>query len=511
MPTLPENPDLDQLRRQAKELVRAARGGDPGALARIESVSGEFTLAAAQLAIAREYGMRSWPALRAEVQARTCSLRERVEAFVAASVGYRVGRAARLLAEHPEIADYNLATAVVLGDVGAVKRALDADPELVSRRDPRTGWTALHAVCASRWHLDPARAEGLHAVARVLLDAGADPNGRSGDGRWAPLECAVTSATGDRRNEPIIALLLERGANVTDGDLYAAGFAGRWCVQTLLGHVADVAEVAEMALGAPISTADVETVRLLLDAGADPRRYRNGDRQPVAILPEALARNAPTQLIELLLSHGAEVTAPDSDGRSPYRLAAALDREDVTELLERHGAHDDRTAVDRLLGACRRGDRETAMGLVAEHPDLPGALTVQHAAAIVIAAEAGDAAAVELMLEIGIPINTRNDDGATALHVAAHSGSAPTVRLLLAREADIEAHDHVFDASPLAWATVGSGEQPASAPNPDWEAVVRTLLDAGASTERMILEAGEVSQPSLEVADLLRARGVPRR
>jgi hypothetical protein len=148
MSTLPENPNLDQLRRQAKELVRSARSGNAGALERIGSVSGEVTLAAAQLAIARDYGMVSWPALKAEVQARTRCFDEVVEAFLAASVSYRVGRAARMLSEHPEIAWHGLASAVVLGDVGRVERAVDADPGLVSRRDSRTGWTALHAVCA---------------------------------------------------------------------------------------------------------------------------------------------------------------------------------------------------------------------------------------------------------------------------------------------------------------------------------------------------------------------------
>ncbi|MGA2927389.1 MAG: hypothetical protein ABSG43_15610 [Solirubrobacteraceae bacterium] len=295
-------------------------------------------------------------------QARSRSFEEAVEAFLAASVGYRFGRAARLLAEHPEIAGHSLATAIVLGDVGRVEHALRADPRLVSRRDPRTGWMPLHAVCASRWHLDPARAHGLHDVARRLLDAGADANGVSGDGRWAPLECAVTSANADQRNEAIVGLLLDRGACVADGDLYAAGFAGSWCVRMLLGYVADVGAVAEMALGAPISTGDVETVRLLLDAGADPRRYRDGDGRSVAVLPQALAAKAPTEVIELLLSHRAEVTAPGADGRSPCRLATALDREDVAALLMHYGAHDDRTAADRLLGACRPAPRADLRG-----------------------------------------------------------------------------------------------------------------------------------------------------
>jgi ankyrin repeat protein len=512
MSTLPAKANLDQLRRQAKELVRAARSGDKTALQRISSVSGEVTLGAAQLAIAREYGMASWAALRAEVQSRSRSFEEIVEAFLAASVGYRVGRAARLLVEHPEIADHSLATAVVLGDAARVARALDADPGLVSRRDPRTGWTALHAVCASRWHLDPARAEGLYGIARLLLDAGADVNGLSADGRWAPLECAVTSANAQASNEPIVGLLLDRGATVKDGDLYAAGFAGSWCVRMLLDHVAAARDVAEMALGAPISTGDVETVRLLLDAGADPARYRDGDGHRVAVLSEALTAKAPTELVELLLSHGADPTTPGPDGRSPYRLATALDRHDVAELLVRYGAHDDRTAVDRLLGACRQGDRETAMRLTAAHSGLIGELTAEEAATIVTAAEAGDAAGVGLMLDVGIPIETRNEGhGATALHAAAHSGSVPTVRLLLARGADIEARDRVFEGTPLAWAAVGSGEQPSSAPDPDWAEVVRILLEAGASTAGIVLEAGEVSQPSPEVASLLLARGVPSR
>ena len=68
MSGLPGRPDIRQLRRQARELLDAARDGEPGALARLRAVSGRVMLSAAQLAIAREYGFSSWPALRAEVQ-----------------------------------------------------------------------------------------------------------------------------------------------------------------------------------------------------------------------------------------------------------------------------------------------------------------------------------------------------------------------------------------------------------------------------------------------------------
>ena len=68
MPELPFPPDLDQLRRQARELLRAAAQGEPDGLARLRAVSDRVVLSAAQLAVAREYGMRSWPALKAAVE-----------------------------------------------------------------------------------------------------------------------------------------------------------------------------------------------------------------------------------------------------------------------------------------------------------------------------------------------------------------------------------------------------------------------------------------------------------
>jgi hypothetical protein len=68
MPELPFPPDLDQLRRQARELLRAATHGEPAALARLRAVSDRVTLSAAQLAVAREHGFWSWPALKAMVE-----------------------------------------------------------------------------------------------------------------------------------------------------------------------------------------------------------------------------------------------------------------------------------------------------------------------------------------------------------------------------------------------------------------------------------------------------------
>ena len=70
MSQLPDCPDTDQLRRQARELHRAAADGDARALERLRQVSGKVTLSAAQLAIARDYGFPSWPRLKAEAERR---------------------------------------------------------------------------------------------------------------------------------------------------------------------------------------------------------------------------------------------------------------------------------------------------------------------------------------------------------------------------------------------------------------------------------------------------------
>lgn len=70
MGTLPGRPDLDQLRRRAKELHRAAAGGDAASVRRILAVSDKANLSAAELAVAREHGFASWASMRAAVVAR---------------------------------------------------------------------------------------------------------------------------------------------------------------------------------------------------------------------------------------------------------------------------------------------------------------------------------------------------------------------------------------------------------------------------------------------------------
>ena len=510
MAELPARPSLDHLRREARDLLRAAQAGDAAAVGRIQAVSAAPTLATAQLALAREYGFASWAQLKTAVQARATDLARQAEMFCEASIRDWTGRAARMLAANPELAGYNFATAVVLGDAERVRAEIARDPGLATGADARSGWTPLQAACASQWNrLDPARADGLLAVARLLLDAGADPTGPAAGPRrsgWTPLRCAVAGAT----NPPIIELLLERGAVPDDNDLYLAGFGGddHESLRLMLRHATDVAGMAEMALAAPISLNDTEGVRLLLEAGADPRHYADDDGAPASAAWEAVQSGCSAELLDLLLAHGAEPGRPGRDGRSPYALARIQGRGDLADLLRRYGAADDTTDTDRFLAAlAARRPTAAVRQQLAQDPGLADRLTgPQRAAALIRAAETGRASAISVMLELGFPVDARGGDhGATALHAAAYSGSAAAVRLLLGRGADLEARDVTWDSTPLDWAAVGSGERPATNPGPDWTATVQALLAAGASTAGITLSPDEPKQPSPEVAALLRA------
>jgi ankyrin repeat protein len=510
MTELPPRPDLGQLRRQAKDLLRAARAGDPAAAARIGAVSGRVTLSAAQLAVARHYGFASWPRLKAEVDARASDLAQTVEAFLEASIRDWTGRAARMLASTPEIAGYDFRTAVVLGDAGLVREMLERDSGLATGRHARWGWTPLHAVCGSRWHrLDPACAEGLLAVAGLLLDAGADPVARTRGqrGGWTPLRCAVAGAA----NPAITGLLLDRGATPGDHDLYLACFGddNRESLRLLLEHAPDMRH--STVLAAPVSTGDTEAVRLLLHAGADPNQplpRDDGDPSWPAVYA-AIQSGCPPELVELLLDHGADPDAPGPDGRSPYRLATSLGRSDLAALLRRYRARDDATGTERFLSACLHADRASAWRQLVGDPGLVGGLTEGERGAIVHAAETGNTAAVALMLDLGFPVEIRGGDhGGTPLHAAAYSGSAEAVRLLLDRGADIEARDATWEDTPLGWAIVGSGERPKTNPDPDWIATAQTLIEAGASTAGVTLSPDDPKPPSPQVAELLRGYGI---
>ncbi|MGI8571403.1 MAG: ankyrin repeat domain-containing protein [Solirubrobacteraceae bacterium] len=167
------------------------------------------------------------------------------------------------------------------------------------------------------------------------------------------------------------------------------------------------------------------------------------------------------------------------------------------------------TPASRLIAACLIDDEAEARAILSADRELASRLTETLRIPILRAAETDSSAAVGLMLELGFPIQEPvGEDGGTLLHVAAYSGAAETVRLLLDRGAAVTARDLRWESMPLEWGCIGSGEKPDDVPAPNWPAVVRMMIDAGSPLDEVSPSFDQPKPPSPEIAELLRNHGV---
>jgi hypothetical protein len=228
---LPVRPNLEQLKNQAKSLLRAAQAKDSAALARFqvlpafarrtaaELAATDLALHDAQSVIARELGFASWNSLREEVEARTLSFDAAVDEFIRCATGGASGRAERLLALHPAIASTSLYSAAVLGDAAAVDVRLREHPELATRPGGPQQWEPLLYACHTcMLGGDLARLDGLVAIARQLCALGANPNAEY-HWNWHPElpRTALWGAACAVKHLPLAEVVLAAGANPTDG------------------------------------------------------------------------------------------------------------------------------------------------------------------------------------------------------------------------------------------------------------------------------------------------------
>jgi ankyrin repeat protein len=357
--------------------------------------------------------------------------------------------AERLLRQYPEIAHDSFYTSIICGDYDAVERALAERPELARERGGPKRWEPLLYLCFTRLPSVSAPSDNALAIARLLLDSGADPNAYflAGASRYTPLVGVVGEGEEDRPAHPqrdaLARLLLERGAHPYDMQVgYNIHFHGNvlWFLELIYAHSVRHGRLADWQ--------DPEW-QMLGQGG-----YGCGARYYLQI---ALEKNDLT-LAGWLLAHGASPNAPPArDPRSLkvslLELAVRRGQTELAGLLVRYGATPTAAGavdVDReatFVAACLRLDRNEIRRLVAQHPEL-----LRSPKAIITAAEQNRADVVELLLDLGVPIEIENDERQRPLHAAAWSDAIDVARLLIERGTEIDPVEATYQNTPLDFA-----------------------------------------------------------
>ena len=262
MSTLPAQPDLERLRREAKALQRACLAGDVEATRRIATALPDaeprrLPLGKAQMVVARDYGFASWPALKAAVEARRLrgpksaadidaeSLAAAWFALAGAddlrplfrslAVGKGRLQAAREVMRRDKPRYRAFQSALLRGLEGRREKvrafcahALDTfgeawtRPALIAAMDdpvPRVRWGAIHAVSCHACGEKPGALEE-HVRAKIIAAVTGDPSRKV---RFHATH--ALAAAGDRASIP---LLLEIRAHETDTKLRDAARYALW-------------------------------------------------------------------------------------------------------------------------------------------------------------------------------------------------------------------------------------------------------------------------------------------
>lgn len=461
--------NLEQQRKRAKDLIRAARGGDRAALARIRAARPDtatalrpLTLADAQLTIARDGGFDSWPQLVADLQARDVTafcdaVRDgdtpRTQQLLASiHVRKRINdpmfpfgqRAAHIAAKHAPM----LRTLIAAGADVNVKSEWENGPYTVLDNTTEDTARFLLALGATLTPNVAARLGWLDELRTLVNVDGALVHARGGDGQQ-PLHEARTVAIAD--------FLLDRGAGI------------------------DVRCIDHTSTPAQYALADrPEVCRRLLERGASPDIFMAARLGDVPLATRLLDTD-PGCAAARINQPGYRAVPPFTIycwslgfGMSPHDVALTFGNRDVHDLLLSRSP-----SRVRFMNALLRADERAANAAVAADRLLLASLTRQDHAHLAQAVFDERFEAADLMLRLGFDPAAPGVDGGTALHAACWVGSVRMVDRLLARGGvPLDARDPTHQSTPLGWAAFGSVHRRAAAA--DYPAVADRLVAAGA-------------------------------
>ena len=450
---LPDDHTPAAMTRAADSLLAECAAGEPAALARIAAATprteaADVTRSDVEHTLALEHGFASWRQLMVYC-AMFLDPDEPPDFLRLACVNYfhsdrsaNYQRARDILAADPELGTRDIWHAACVGDVRAVRRFLDADPESCSRRGGYFDWPPLLYACYSRLNL-----YGMSTleVAMLLVDRGADPNAHymwGGTYRFTALTGAYGEGEMGPVNQPpheardaLARFLLEAGADANDSQaLYNTMFTpGSACLKMLL----------EYGLGSQ------HRCNWLAEDGDE---LVANDQQTLGYQLEWAARNHHEERARILIDCGAVLTGKP-EGRTLYEWAWLTGHPALAELLAERGAETIELGPEqRFAGLCMSGanaDAQAARSMLRERPGLIAETQAKlpNLLADAVASDRREAVATMLALgfDPGIPHRT-------PLHQAAFHGRVEMARLLLDHGADLSARDNDFAATPLQWA-----------------------------------------------------------
>jgi ankyrin repeat protein len=491
---LSARPNLEQYKKQAKELLHGHRAAEPEALERIkhrhptlhklplaEIPAANFTLTDAQYILAREHNFDSWPKFAAYIETQglirtVADLPDPVSAFIEAACVPRhdshgsgsLEQPQVILERYPQVAAANIHTAAILADEATVKKLLVQNPKNATEPGGPNSWDALTHLCFSRYlRLDPARSEAFVNTARALLDAGASANTGWYETIDHPnprriIESAIYGAAGIAQHAGLTRLLLERGADPNDEE--TPYHVVETYDNTVLKILLESGKFNQVSLNTILLRKsdwhDEKGIELALQSGADPNHIT---RWGFTALHQALRRDNGLIIIEMLLNHGADPTIPTRDGRTAAQIAARRGRGDVLNLLESRNIPINLvgpglassspalpfSSIDRLIAACAQNNRAAIQSLTTSEPNLIPELVTGGSTLLAEFAGNANTDGVSNLLDLGVPVTALYSGDpyfdiardSTALHVAAWRAWPETEKLLIARGAPINAVD----------------------------------------------------------------------
>jgi hypothetical protein len=433
--SLPSVEQVEHHRKAAKELLRAARAGQPDALARLrdalEETPDELRLADAQRAVAREHGHRSWAAFRRELERQA---------------GEPVRSVARLGPVDPSRFDHGAAVLLRMlanGDQRSLDRLRAHVPRLAGLDDAALREGA--AIADAR--LVIAREYGFPTWRKLLAGVQAETAAwRRSHERSEPVAAAIEAIrAGDAGS---LRRLLYSHPDLVHAEVGAGA--------SLLGEVAQP-DAFGTALRHELGV-DRECVDVLIESGSD----LDGPLNLAACFDRV-------ELIRILLAAGARVDATGIYGITPLESAVY---------------HASRTAADVLAGVAlvpdapwiaagtgrverledfldTRGSLRPEAYLHRPNPADVGWLhrlpahDIQQDVldeALVHAAQNERSESVAWLLDHGANPNAGPYQGCGALHLAAAFGALESVRLLVAAGADIDRRNEFNGDNALGWA-----------------------------------------------------------